>query len=56
MIKKNRLNKIGDTLKSIKYLDIGSLGRADNTVFDHFPTVKTFNLWMATGISQKKKQ
>lgn len=56
MIKKNRLNKIGDVLKNLKYLDIGSLGRADDSVFEHFPTVKTFNLWMATDISLKKKQ
>lgn len=56
MIKKNRLNKIGDTLKNLKYLDIGSLGRADDSCIEHFPTVRTFNLWMATGISNKKKQ
>lgn len=56
LIKKNRLNKMGDVLKGLKYLDIGSVDRADDSLFDHFTSVKTFNLWMATSITQKKKQ
>lgn len=56
MVKKNRLNKIGDILKGLKYLDIGSLNTADDTMFDHFKNLKTIYLWMATNLSPKKIQ
>lgn len=54
MVKKNRLNKIGDILKSLKYLDIGSLNTADDSIFDHYKSIKTIYLWMSTNISRKK--
>lgn len=56
MVKKNRLNKIGDILRNLKYLDVASLNTADDTLFDHFKTIKSIYLWMATSISKKKIQ
>jgi hypothetical protein len=53
-VKKNRLNKIGDILKGLKYLDVGSLDRADDSLFDHFKKLKSIYLWMSIGISNKK--
>lgn len=54
LVKKNRLNKIGDILKGLKYLDVGSLDRADDSLFDHFKKLKSIYLWMSIGISNKK--
>ena len=40
----------------MRYIDVGSLNTADDTIFDHFKTIKSVYAWMETGLSKRKVQ